>query len=192
MNKKEIESIKSLIKSHNVEIDYEKLSDAIAKAQVKADEDKEKKEHEKNREAIEKWQNTIGLKEEKTFSYVKAFFRMLCLKKKDIDGDRITTTLLMFIAKGIMQFVMLCMFLLMVVSIVGIFVIGSYTNGNITLARIELLMVSFMCFTFGNLFRISSYEIEKMENKDYLNTILTSILAILGTVIAIISLVKGK
>ena len=117
---------------------------------------------------------------------------MLCLKKKDIDGDRITTTLLMFIAKGIMQFVMLCMFFLMVVSVVGIFVIGSYTKGNTTLARIELLMVSFMCFTFGNLFRISSYEIEKMENKDYLNTILTSILAILGTVIAIISLVKGK
>ena len=113
-------------------------------------------------------------------------------RKKDVDGDRVTTTLLMFIAKGIMQFVMLGMFSIMIVSIIGAFIAGKYIGGNVIIVRIELVLLAFICFTFGNLFRISSYEIEKMDNKDYLNTLLTSVLTILGTIIAIISLVKEK
>ena len=76
---------------------------------------------------------------------------------------------------------MLGMFSIMIVSIIGAFIAGKYIGGNVIIVRIELVLLAFICFTFGNLFRISSYEIEKIDNKDYLNTLLTSVLTILGT-----------
>ncbi len=192
MSKKELESIKNLIKTHDSSIDYEKLANAIVKAQDEAENKREQQIQNDKEAAVKKWQGKIGLKEDKPLSYISAFFKMLCLGKKDVDGDRVTTTLLMFIAKGIMQFVMLGMFSIMIVSIIGAFIAGKYIGGNVIIVRIELVLLAFICFTFGNLFRISSYEIEKMDNKDYLNTLLTSVLTILGTIIAIISLVKEK
>ena len=192
MSKKEIEYMKNLLKTQNFSINSEELADAIVKAQEKAENNRTQKIQADKEAAVKRWQNTIGLREDKPLSYVTAFFKLLCLKKKDVDGDRVTTTLLMFIAKGIMQFVMFGMFSITILSIVGIFIAEKYIGGNVILVKIELVALAFICFTFGNLFRISSYEIEKIDNKDYLNTILTSVLTILGTIIAIISLAKGK
>lgn len=176
--------------NHTFDIDYTKLADAIVKAQNKATADIEKKKQDAEQAEMIKWQNTIGLKSNKPFSYFTAFWKLMFLRKKDVVGDHVTTTLLMFIAKGLMQLVMLLMFAVVFICVMGIIMAGRYFTGNLVIIRIELLILAIIFFILGNLFRVSSYEIEKMENKDYLNTILTSILTIFGTVLAVISLVK--
>ncbi len=172
-------------------INYKKLAEAIVQANRQYDEEKLHEAQLCNEKELEEWHKKVGYNKNKPITIVPAFFRMLIMNHNDIKGDRATSTLLSFVATSIMSLGMFFMFALMLVCIIAIFVVQGYVSSNLLFSRIMFAIMAFLAFILGNLFRISIYEIQNMHDRDYLNTILSSILTIVGTVLALVELFRG-
>ncbi len=178
----------------NNEIDYDKLAEAIVKAQNKATDtinaEKQKTIESERQEIIQKRKEYL---KEKDFSYIKCrlwkgirtFFnrlrvlkRILFMPKKDlklfsaIDGLIITfTSGLLFIVRLILYF------------FAALLVLSVFWGCNILIA----LPIAFLIFTIAQLIRIAQYEVERIKDRDYLLALFVGILTIFSIIISILT-----
>lgn len=175
------------------------ISNAIIETQ-KMKEDAKQKQKEAN---IRELQETIGLKEYNdknrllriikiAINRIKCFFKICFLSRKNIKGDRVTFGILSMLLTLI--FALVSSVLYVVAFILFVCGIIALTHGQgAPLWGIEwyaFIPYSFAAFMFASIFRISSIEIEKVEDRNYIQSLLNIVFAIIAAVFAYLSLIK--
>ena len=175
----------------NIDFDYEMLAKAIVKAQREVDEIKEQKEQSDREEKRNELLKKYGYKEDKPHSRFWANLVLICLaRKKDAQDDIATVSMMKMVAEIVLQAAELLLYVMIAASVYGLFnpPVGSL---NKIVVRILFILILFESFLFSRFLRISRFEIEKLEDREYINAVVSSILAVVGTLIAIIALFKG-
>lgn len=184
------------------EIDYDKLADAIVKAQkiIKDDENEEIKEQEKQKR--ENWQKAIGYKkydDDKAKFYVKAghrvrnffsvLFHFIFFSEKKATTDTVTFGLLQMATSGIFK---LCSGILVFLSL--IFVLMSFAMMKekelIFKFQPEYLGYAVPTFLFSKFFKISSFEVANLKDRNYVIAIFSATTCFFAMVFALIALFK--
>lgn len=175
------------------------IANAIIEAK-KADEDAKQKQKESN---IRELQETIGFKKYNdknrllriikiAINEFKCIFKICVLPRKNIKGDRVTFSImsvLLTLIFALVALVLYCAALLFLIC--GI--IALIHGQDSLLWGIEwyiFIPFSFAAFLFASIFRISSIEIEKVEDRDYIQSLLNIVLTIIAAVFAYLSLIK--
>lgn len=175
------------------------IANAIIEAK-KADEDAKQKQKESN---IRELQETIGFKKYNdknrllriikiAINEFKCIFKICVLPRKNIKGDRVTFSImsvLLTLIFALVALVLYCAALLFLIC--GI--IALIHGQDALLWGIEwyiFIPFSFAAFLFASIFRISSIEIEKVEDRDYIQSLLNIVLTIIAAVFAYLSLIK--
>ena len=166
----------------------------------KTQEDAKQKQKEAN---IRELQEAIGLKEYNdknrllriikiAINSIKCFFKICFLSRKNIKGDRATFGILSMLLTLIFALVSLVLYVVAFIFFVcGI--IALIRGQGAPLWGIEwyaFIPFSFAAFVFASIFRISSIEIEKVEDRDYIQSLLNIVLTIIAAVFAYLSLIK--
>lgn len=185
------------------EMSQEEMQHIIANAIIEAQKTKEDAKQKQKEANIRELQETIGLKEyidknrllriiKIAINRIKCFFKICFLSRKNIKGDRVTFGILSMLLTLIFALVSLVLYVVTFIFFVcGI--IALIRGQGAPLWGIEwytFIPFSFAAFIFASIFRISSIEIEKVEDRDYIQSLLNIVLAIIAAVFAYLSLIK--
>ena len=192
MGKKKDKTNKSekTVLSNALEIDYDKLADAIVKAQIIAKEKEQKIQEEKKAQENEAWRRQFGYEEGKPGTRITSFARLLFVKKKDIKGDRATFALLQMSAELILAIAKWALYLFFA----GCLLVPFYaycTKQPLSVGEtITGVLMGILAFIYARMLRIAEIEIDNLTDREYLNTIIASITALIAMVVSIISISK--
>lgn len=185
------------------EMSQEEMQHVIANAILEtknAEDEAKRKQKEAN---IQELQQAIGFKEfndrniflrsiKTMVNRIKCAFRICFLPRKYIEGDRFTFGILSMLLTLIFAFVAVVLYIVAALFFVcGI--IALIRGQSVPLWGIEwynFLPSSLTAFFFASTFRISSIEIEKVEDRNYIQSLLNIVLAIIAAIIAYLSLIK--
>ena len=181
------------VKSKSVEIDYEKLADAI----VAAHERIEKKAARTSEEDIRNWKEVIGRKD---YSHVKnrvkraclnglnfgrCTLKLLFLKKKDAKTDRVTFVLLKTLLVDTFSLAKWFLYLLSFVLIFSSF----YDLAQKRFAfNGSYIVYALFAWIIARLFRLAALEVDNMEDRNYLLAIFSSVTSFIAMILALIAL----
>ena len=175
------------------------IANAIIEAR-KADEDAKRKQKEAN---IRELQEAVGLKtfhDKNRFlrgikiaiNKAKCFFKICFLPRKYIRGDRVTFGIMSMLLTLIFALVALALYMVAILFFIcGI--IALIRRQGAPLWGIEwyaFIPFSFSAFLFASIFRISAIETEKVEDRNYIQSLLNIVLAIIAVVFAYLTLTK--
>ena len=164
------------------------IANAIIEAR-KADEDAKRKQKEAN---IQELQEAVGLKtfhDKNRFlrgikiaiNKAKCFFKICFLPRKYIRGDRVTFGIMSMLLTLIFALVALVLYMVAILFFIcGI--IAFIRRQGAPLWGIEwyaFIPFSFSAFLFASIFRISAIETEKVEDRNYIQSLLNIVLAII-------------
>ncbi|MBR4341972.1 MAG: hypothetical protein IKP88_04530 [Lachnospiraceae bacterium] len=173
-----------------VEIDYKKLADAIVEAQDRAIEKRNTREEERKVNENKEWRALFGYEENKPLTNIKAFIKLLFVKRKDVKGDRATFALLQMSAELILKIAKWALYLFSAGCVLYLINI-IYTKQNINVWIIVLnIIIGVLAFVYAQMLRIAEIEIGNLTDREYLNTIVASITALVAMVLSVISLFK--
>ena len=162
----------------SVNIDYDRLALSIVKAlnEFKAQEAKDKEEQ-NEKQRIEVF-NKLGIKPEgekqSVIKKVWANFWMPVKYKREL-----------------LRLISITFFVTLMISSVVIgytIILHSFFYESI-LDRLSYALVGFAIVYFSNVFRVASYEVDRMTDKEDINRTFSSIIALLGIIIAIIGMI---
>lgn len=185
------------------EIDYDKLADAIVKAQkiIKDDENEEIKEQEKQKR--ENWQKAIGYKkydDDKAKFYVKAghrvrnffsvLFHFIFFSEKKATTDTVTFGLLQMTTSGIFK---LCSTILILLTLLFILKSFAMIQENEFIFKFQPIYLGYALptFMFSKFFKIASFEIVNLKDRNYVIAIFSATTCFFAMVFALIALFKG-
>ncbi|MBE7065782.1 MAG: hypothetical protein E7384_08240 [Ruminococcaceae bacterium] len=165
------------IASVNMEIDYDKLAEAIVKAQEKS----------------------VDKSEQTTATNKNSFWCNLC---KVLKGEPLTNSSTVIALSSFMAIIMnglaICctvLFLILFISpIYHSFTTFEWSGANIIdniLAIVTFLVFSFVAISFSLVFRAVANEIKYEKDKNYIVTLFSSLIGIFALIVAIIELYKG-
>ena len=187
-------------KTQTVEIDYDKLAQAIVKAQEQADKDVIKNaviaanDELENRKVLElekaneEWQNSLGFNKNeniKNYNIIKVLFKILFLKKEKAKfsvANNILVKMVLIISYWILEW-------LIYFGIV-ILIVATIIGKSLTMVTF-LILAGVIAFIFARIVRIARFEVDNINDKDYLVSLLSSITSVIAMVVAIIALWKG-
>lgn len=185
------------------EMSQEEMQHIIANAIIEAQKTKEDAKQKQKEANIRELQEAIGLKEYNdknrllriikiAINRIKCFFKICFLSRKNIKGDHVTFGILSMLLTLIFALVSLVLYVVTFIFFVcGI--IALIRGQGAPLWGIEwyaFIPFIFAAFIFASIFRISSIEIEKVEDRDYIQSLLNIVLAIIAAVFAYLSLIK--
>lgn len=185
------------------EMSQEEMQHIIANAIIEAQKTKEDAKQKQKEANIRELQEAIGLKEYNdknrllriikiATNRIKCFFKICFLSQKNIKGDRVTFSIMSVLLTMIFALVALVLYCAAPLFLIcGIIVL--IRGQGAPLWGIEwyaFIPFSFAAFIFASIFRISSIEIEKVEDRDYIQSLLNIVLAIIAAVFAYLSLIK--
>lgn len=184
-------------RKQSIEIDYDKLADAIIKAQQKADtqtiknaiieankEQLAEKENELQKEK-EEWIKSFKCKETDCIFIkdLKTFFRLFRIKQKDIHTSGI-------INKAVIKMALISTYNLIafVILIVGLFPTIAVIREHSCKSLWITIPISVLAIVIFRIIRIARFEIENIINENYLLSLFSSITSFIAMVIAIVAL----
>lgn len=186
---------KLVIKVNNPDFDYDKLAEAIVKAQQKAEEQKEierQQEEEKLREETisirreilkdKDYSNTKNrfLRRIKTLiNQVLVVFRILFIPKKKIKFFSAIDGLISSFTIGLLFVVRIILYVFSI-----LFVSIAFRGGDITFS----ILIAFSIFVVAQFIRIAQYEVERLKDRDYVLALFVGILTVFSIVVSIITL----
>jgi cation transport ATPase len=187
----------SNIKKQPIEIDYDKLADAIVKAQNKAKEIELEEQEKLRQEKQKEWQNNLKQKEitEKTkckfLIKIRNFFfglwQLLFLKRDGIRADKATIALTKLSLSGLFGFLKWALYLFTFIWIIYAFI--SVANTNIVFDfKLEFILYSLFAFLLARIIRIAMFEMENMTDREYLFAILSASTSFFALILALIAL----
>ncbi len=173
-------------KCNKNEIDYDKLAEAIVKAS-KAEEAEEMIKHE---ETMKKFREDYNIDENKKLNliniwrYLRAFLEY---GEEQSDAPVMTFELL----KAFTGFFFL--FVEIAIITIGFLIIG-YTAlyDSSILKRVSCCLFGFSIIYTGSIFRIARIEVTAMKDKERINIVFSSIMTLLSTVFAFISIIQQR
>ena len=185
-------------KPKKVEIDYDKLADALIKAhnRIKDQERIEQRHEQKQLEA--KWYEAIHYKEypetrniflrgtREIRNIIVVLFSVVFFKKKYAKDDIVTFGLMRMAISSLFGIIKWLLYAVVLIMLLGSFY--SFDKNEWIFQPIYILH-SFVILVFARLFRVAEYEVENMKDKQNLIGILSALSAFLALIISIISLV---
>lgn len=178
--------------------DYQKLADAIVKAELKTKEKEDERRKQENEKAIAEWQEIIGYKEygdggnkfTKTFQNLRnnfvVFIHILFFKKKNAKYDVATFAVLKLLLALIFEIFKLLLYLLAIG--LPIYVIYQSINNGFVISNILILLFSLLSLIVARCIRVAQFEIENIVKREYLIGILSAITSFVAMIIALIAL----
>lgn len=181
----------------------DEMQHVIAMAIVEAEEIKERKKKEQKEAERKEWREAIGYKEYddknklirgvKTFwNRIVSFVRVCFVRKQHIKGDRVSFNLMRMLLYMSFDFVKICMNLLTAMFI--LYIPAQYIIPMFKIypwhQSVLMGMYGLLTFMLSRLFRMASFEIEKIEDRNYLFGLFASVASIVSIVIAVISVAK--
>lgn len=180
-----------------VEIDYDKLAQVIVSAQDKADQDaiknaviaandeldnRKRKECEK---ANEEWQKSLGFSVNEKPNDLKVLFKILFLSK-DKAKFSVANNALIKIALILLYKI----FEWLIYFGIVVFVIAAIITKSVTIIMIAI-PIGIVAFLFARIIRIARYEIDNINDKNYLVSLLSNTVSVIAMMVAIVALLKG-
>ena len=209
MGKKHDKSKKDNVQANSINtflpecLDKNEWQHIIANALIESEEIRKQREEKRKEEELKIWHENIGYKDYSNSKFkckwllqflndIWILYRFLFMPQRKIHGDRAISTLLkmilsLFFAVG--SWIVFLLGLILFASIPLQFFIPSlrvpwYIN-------LLLALFSFLILIISGLLKISSIEVEKMEDRNYLVGIFASVTSIISITIAIIAVVRG-
>lgn len=189
-------------KTTEIHIDYDKLANAIVKAQKKVELVNYRAIKEKEKDEIKKWHESMHQKEYKDDK--KIFLKeihslrnalvgiwfLFTLKKEKIRTDYITFNLLRLACSSIFALLSFILYIITLLILGYLIYDGLMTN---VLKGMQPYCVfgAIGSLLFASLFRIASLETEKMDNRDKLTSLFSATTCFLAMIFAFIALLKG-
>lgn len=200
-SKKDKDTVTTTI-NNNIEIDYDKLADALVRANSSIKKQDALAESERNAVTRKEWYSLIGFKEypdnekllkrlwHKLRNYVSVLWHMLWLREKDAKHDVAIFGLIRLSAYAIFVIIKWLLYLASVMLLVMAFC--TFESSVLTFQiRPMYLLISLFAFLIAHWFRIAVFEIENMSDRNYLIGILSSVTGFIAMVIAVIALLVG-
>ncbi len=178
---------------------FHEMQHVIAMAIVEVEEIKERKKQEQKEAERKEWREAIGYKEYddknklirgvKTFwNRIISFVRVCFVRKQHIKGDRVSFNLMRMLLYMSFDFVKICMNLLTAMFI--LYIPAQYIIPMFKIypwhQSVLMGMYGLLTFMLSRLFRMASFEIEKIEDRNYLFGLFASVASIVSIIIAII------
>ncbi len=185
------------------EIDYDKLTEAIIKAQKAIKDDENEKIKEQEKQERENWRKAIGYKEyndDKAKFYLKALhrirnffsvlFHFIFFSEKKATSDTVTFGLIQMTTSGIFQ---LCSMLLVLISFLFVLMSFGIVQEMKFIFKFQPIYLGYALptFMFSKFFKIASFEVAKLKDKNYLIAIFSATTCFFAMVFALIALFKG-
>lgn len=171
------------------EIDYDKLAEAIVKAQEIADKETikqavidaqyelYKRETEQQEAKKKEWQQTLG------DNNLKAFFKILFMKKDEAKTLSANITIMKMLLTGIYYIFEFFLYFL----IVGFIVVAFLEKTSVLICIAIFFLI--MGVLIARIIRIARFEVEHIDDNKYLTTLFSSMLSLLAVIIAVVSVV---
>lgn len=177
--KKNNQTVVNNIESVNLDIDCEKLAEAIVKAQQRVQE--------------QQYNSEI-----KTKITVKDFFRAIyqIIRNKGNTQGNLTVSIFVLLISMTFKFIAVVGFSFTLTGIIVAVkcILHGLDVGNIALCilfAIGLIILSVIVFLYSVIIWGASYEVEKEKDKNYIVSVFSGIVSFAALIIAIIALVKG-
>lgn len=180
------------VNSNQIIIDSQIMTDAIVKAYQIIEEQKVEKEIELEKNEKQEWQEIMGQKKypENEKWYLKRFhimrnnwmsiWNLLFFKSKNARDLRATFSLIQL---AVVEIFKLCKWCLYFVSFAA--VISAFQNVGNSLSN---LAIAFVIWAFARLFRIASFEVEKVKDGNLLIALFSGCISFVAMVVAIITI----
>lgn len=171
-----------------IEIDYDKLAEAIIKAHKKIEEETE----EQNSKAMKELQEAVGKKEiqghciKQFLNDAAIFFRLLFVKQKYIKTSGFVYALIQLFTSSLFAIVQVVLYVL--TCCFAFYAVQNIVLGNNWCSFGPFLLYTCSSFIFAQIFRIARCEIMNMKNKKEILAISSAIAAIVAAIVAIIAL----
>ena len=194
--KKNNPTVVNNIESVNVDIDYDKLAEAIVKAQ------KIEKEHQikEKEQAFVEWRNSLGYKEylnknkiAKNFltigNRIKVFFKLMFISKNKKIETSFSAIFLQTLLVGFFNFLKHATLLSSI-----LFIGFMFYHPEIDFEKyhyIVLSVLAILSFLYSRFFRLISIEIDQMNDKEQLLSLFTAVVAIIPLVEIAFNFLKG-
>lgn len=194
--KKNNQTVVNNIESVNVDIDYDKLAEAIVKAQ-KIEKERQIKEKE---QAFIEWRNSLGYKEysdkskllKKFLTFgnrIKVSFKLMFLSKNKKIETSFSAIFLQTLLMGFFNF------LKHATLISSILFIGfMFYHPEINFEKYHYIILSVLAifsFLYSRFFRLISIEIDQMNDKEQLLSLFTAVIAIVPLFEVVFNFLKG-
>ena len=176
----------------------------IAKAIIEADDIREQRKREQKDAALKEWREAIGYREfsdkcrawcsiKAFFNHLKCFFRICCISKKDIHGDRASFSIMKMFLQMFFSLAKIFLALTSFACIVYGIALFFIPSDNVVLwaSNVWLIFFGATLFLLSRMFRMASIEVDKIEDRNYLFGLFASVASIVSIIIAIIAVVKG-
>lgn len=173
----------------NIDIDYDKLAEALVKAQSKYDnelilrEEKIQQEHRENRNAVLGRKDYSGEKRwfvrkvKEVWSKVQLVFRVLFISKKDAQYLSGLNLLFQGITETIFALVRYGLYLVSA-TLIFLFI---WDEHNPT-----YIIYTIAAFLYAQIFRLVQFEIERITDREYVLAIFAAIVSVISLVVSIV------
>ena len=197
--KKNNQTVVNNIDSVNLNIDCDELAEAIVKAQLKAEKQKQKEiqdaEKKQKEEILQKRKTVL---KEKDFSYInckqwrniriflnsfRMFFNILFMRKESIKYFSAVDSLISS-ANGLL----LRIFRFILYLVVLVCVVFAFQKINILLC----VIVAFTSLTIAQLIRIAENEVGNIHEREYSIAIFSGLISVFSLIISVISIFVSK
>ena len=180
------------VNSNQIILDSKIMTDAIVKAYQIIEQEKVEKEIELEKNERREWLEIMGQKEypENEKWYLKRFhivrntwvaiWNLLFLKAKNARDLRATFSLMQL---AVVEIFKLCKWCLYFVSITA--AISAFQNGGDSISNLAIV---FVIWAFARLFRIASFEVEKVKDGNLLIALFSGCISFVAMVVAIIAI----
>ena len=183
----------------------DEMQKIITSALIAAEEDKEQKVKQRQEEEQKQFRVAMGYKDYSDkkglkkrilvfFNRIKMVFKLLFVKKHLIQGDSATFGLLRIFIEMFFWLakVLTTWFAIFVVAYIPLqFVIKTIPNFSFVQNTL-LATYAFASFLLSRMFRMASIEVKKIEDKNLLFGIFTSVASIVSIIVAVIAILKSN
>ena len=184
------------IKELNLEIDYDKLAQAIVKAKLIEEENAVKKKTEE----LQTWRKSIGVNyhEDKkgllklifvVCNRAKVFARILLYPKKKKLYNSMIGAFMQGLTTACFSMIKWCLWILS-----AVFVLSIFFHGEVELTALDCVVCvcrAILSFAVAGIFRLMAIESEQMTDRERILGIFTVIVAVIPMIASIVSFFKG-
>ena len=180
----------NIIKIQN-KIDYDKLAEAIVRAELKVDDELKAKKEAEHEKLQKEWDNTLGYDDnlkgcKKIGNTLKILWNIITFKKEKVLSSVANNALLRMIL-AVIYFIF--EYLIYAISVVGFgLMIRSFVKGSFSWGFLILAIV-FLMFFIARIVRMARFEVDYIEDKNYLATLFSAVTSFIAIVVSTVAIV---
>lgn len=172
------------------DIDYNKLAEAIVRANELAAERKAERERKAQEKSEAQWRKAIRVDAEKQpkkfFQELGFVLKLPFIKKEKISDDRATFALERTVVCEILKLFQAAFAIIGIISVIG--VLNCFKFATWTYYNLFFIAAFVNSWIMCGIFRMSAIEINKMQDRQMVRSILSAITSFVAMIIAIVAL----